>query len=451
MTSNSLSTNSSNSMFAPATHKKVLTIAFPMLISNISGPLLGMVDTAVLGHLEHAYYLGGAAVGAMLITLLIWISGFLRMSITGLVAQAFGRGDEKEVQGHAIRGGILALGLGLAFLVFHPLIRELGLWMADGSAEVRQQAQIYFDIRIWGLPFALLNLVLMGWLLGQQKSRAAMILVLVMNGINLVLDLWFVLGLNMGVAGAAWASVIAETACCLCGLWLFTSRQLALKLPWKDVDVSRDGFSTLLNLNRDILIRTLCLELCFAFVTFYGARLGDDIVATNAVLMNFLLFIALGLDAVAFAAEALIGEAKGAKDARLLNTYVGVTFIWSSALALVYALIFLLFGRHIIGLMSDIPSVLELSQNYLVYIVILPIAGYGCFLLDGVFIGLTRGKEMRNGMLISVFAGFFPIWWLLRDYGNHALWVALLSLMLLRGVTLAVSYFKLHRREKLLD
>ena len=423
-----------------------------MIFSNITVPLLGLVDTAVIGHLSHAYFLGGSTIGAMIITSITWLCGFLRMSTTGLSAQAFGSNDIEKNLLVLFRGLIVAFIVGLTFVVLQSPFIDVTLNLAGGSDQVQFYARQYSEIRVWGLPASIGNLVILGWLIGNHQTKSVMWLLVITNLINVVLDLVFVFGFNWQVQGVAFATLIAEYCGMLFGLIIIVSRyHIALKRLMLE---SKKLFSSLLErlsllsyfkLNRDILIRTLCLEICFIFITFQGARLGDNVVAANAILMNFLLLISFGLDGIANATEAMVGKAQGEKNNKKLRNTVNIALFWTGIFALAYSLLFILLGEQLLVLISDIPSVVNFAKEYLIWMVLLPILGCWCYLFDGVYIGLMQAKAMRNSMVIATFFGFFPLWWVLQNVlpasmENHALWAAFSLFMVARGITLAWHY-----------
>ncbi|EMB49632.1 DNA-damage-inducible protein F [Vibrio mimicus] len=421
-------------------HRQVLALALPMVLSNVTVPLLGLVDAAVIGHLEHAWYLGGVALGSTMISVTFWLLGFLRMSTTGLTAQAHGAQNPQQLGRVLLQGSVIALGLAALFLLFHRPVAGLIFHFSDASSEVKTYAEAYFYIRAWSAPAALLNFVLLGWLLGTQNARAPMWMVIITNLTNIVLDLLFVLGLGLKVEGAAIASVIADYAGLLFGLVCVVRywRQQQLPAPFSFISSLTKELSRLVALNRDIFLRSLCLQAVFSFMTFQGAALGDETVAANAVLMSFLMMISYGMDGFAYAMEAMVGKAIGAKDDRQLrSSMIGSTF-WATMICLLLSLIFLGFGSDLIQMITNIPSVQTTAEIYLPWLVAMPLVAVWCFLLDGVFIGATKGKEMRNSMAISAVA-FFVAYWLSASYGNHALWLAMLSFMALRGVTLGIA------------
>jgi len=313
-----------------------------MIFSNITVPLLGLVDTAVLGHLDQAYYLGGSTVGAMIITFVTWLCGFLRMSTTGLTAQALGQQNSQQSLLVLLRGLLVAGLIGGTLILLQSFYLDLSLGLAGGSEKIQFYAKQYCDIRIWGLPAALANLVILGWLLGNHKAKAVMWLLIATNIINLSLDLLFVLVFDWQVQGVATATLIAEYSGVFFGLSYIivvnnNAKQVRVKnvftkifstvLKVKTQLFERSALVHYFQLNRDILIRTLCLELCFVFITFQGARLGDSVIATNAILMNFVLLISFGLDGIANATEVLVGKAQGQKNLAQRNFVVKVALL----------------------------------------------------------------------------------------------------------------------------
>ncbi len=431
-------------------HSKVFALAFPMVLSNITVPLLGLVDTAVIGHLSQAYYLAGVAVGSMIATLVFWMLGFLRMSTTGLVAQARGAQDSDTIK--LLLGQALAIAwlMAVVLLLLRGVIIDVGLMLAGGSDEVQQYARQYFEIRIWSAPAALANMAILGWLLGMQSAKAPMILLIVTNLLNIVLDIVFVFGFGWQVQGVAAASVVADYLGLGLGL-LFVSH--LIRPYWSAGDwhklksqiLDKVNLIRFMALNRDIFLRTLCIQLCFAFMTFQGARLGDNTLAANAILLNFLLFISFGMDGLAYAVEALVGKSVGAKDRNGFNAYIGISFFWALLLGLILTLLFAVAGHGIVNLISDIPGIREMAYIYLPWLVIIPLTSLWGFILDGIFIGAARAKEMRNSMIVSSLLVFFPVYFMFSEQGNHALWLAMNLFMLARGISLGYLFLRLNK------
>ncbi|NOH72160.1 MATE family efflux transporter DinF [Vibrio pectenicida] len=432
-------------------HKQVLLLAIPMVLSNITVPLLGLVDAAVIGHLEHAWYLGGVALGSTMISVTFWLLGFLRMSTTGLTAQFYGAQNTKQLALVLTQGLFMALSFALVFIIIHPFIADFVFSMSSASDQVKYYGEQYFSIRVWSAPAALVNFVLLGWLLGTQNARSPMWMVIVVNLTNIFLDVFFVIGLGWKVEGAALASVIADYSgmmfglCCVWKTW--HKKQLpALSLLLRDTS---HGLSRFVRLNRDIFLRSLCLQAAFTFMTFRGASFGDDIVAANAVLMSFLMIISYGMDGFAYAMEALVGKAIGAKDRLQLSRSLVGTFFWSLLICIGLTMLFGFFGTSMIGFITDIPEVIDIAKVYLPWLVAMPLISMWCFLFDGIFIGATKGREMRNSMF-GAMCVFFGCFYLFSDIGNHALWLAMLSFMAMRGATLAVIFYHQWRQQHFL-
>ncbi|EOG1048955.1 MATE family efflux transporter DinF [Vibrio fluvialis] len=420
-------------------HRQVLWLAIPMVLSNITIPLLGLVDAAVIGHLEHAWYLGGVALGSTVISVTFWLLGFLRMSTTGLTAQAFGADNRAGLARVWLQGMLMALGFAAVFLLLHRFIADGVFGFSSASAEVKLYAQQYFVIRVWSAPASLVNFVLLGWLLGTQNSRAPMWMVIITNVVNIVLDLLFVLGLGWKVQGVALASVIADYSGMGFGLWCVWRYWLQHQLPspLALLRESTQGLSRFVRLNRDIFLRSLCLQAAFSFMTFQGAVFGDQTVAANAVLMSFLMMISYGMDGFAYAMEAMVGKAIGAKsETQLKAAMIGSAF-WSVIICLLLTLAFGWYGSALIRLITDISAVQQTAQVYLPWLVAMPLTSMWCFLLDGIFIGATKGREMRNSMFVAA-CTFFVVFYGFAFWGNHALWLAMLSFMAMRGLSLGI-------------
>ena len=478
---------------------KLLILAFPLILANITTPLLGLVDTAILGHMGQTYYLAGASIATLILTQLYWVCGFLKMSVTGLSAQA-GRSGLVNINAQAgrnqenieedigprlkvlVQGLTIAFILGVVFIVLQKPILEAGIFFAQGSSTnsleaantgLAQATREYFSVRVWGAPAALANLALVGWLIGQQKTKQVLALQVAVNLINIILSLWFVFGLKWGISGVAGATLVAEY------FLLFMSVLVAKKalMPVKPIAYKANqatvnffglrllgttsvvetlaswlryrALAPLLSLNSNILFRNLALQFTLAFVTFTGARYGAETAATNAILMQFFALIALGLDGVANAVEALVGEHKGTKNSKKLKREVNFGLLWSSLFALAYACLFWLFGDVIISLLTDQANLQEMARNYLGLMILLPLIAHWCFLMDGVFVGLTNGRAMRDSMIASSLLGFFGTWLWVSDLNNEGLWIALLSFLACRGLILGLWYLYLLRSRSL--
>lgn len=445
-----MNATSLQALFDGRAHRTLIFLAVPMILANITTPLLGLVDTAVLEHMDSSAHLAGASIGSLFLTQLYWVCGFLRMSTTGLSAQAKGKVRTEREAPTRVLAQAVCLGalLGATVVALQYPVLQAGMWLTSPAADVAQYIEDYFTVRVWGAPAAMMNLALVGWLIGQQLTRTVMTLQIVGNLINVVLDLLFVYVFNWSVSGVALASIIAEYSMCVGGLWVALSH--CKGIAWQQQWFSRNATKLLLALNGNMLLRNLALQLCLAFLTIQGARLGTEQAAVNAMLMQFFVLIAVGLDGVAFAVEALIGEAVGEQRDDKLKAHCYRGLIWSTVFAVVYCVVFASAGEQIINLLTDHRALQQLGYAYLPLMIALPLIGHWCFLFDGVYVGLTRSGAMRDSMIISALGIFFPVWWLLRDEGNVALWYALLAFLLARGITLGGHFIWLSRRNALI-
>jgi MATE family multidrug resistance protein len=424
----------------------VWRLSGPIILANLSTPLLGAVDTAVVGHLPDPSFIGGVAVGSVIFSFLFWGFGFLRMGTTGFTAQAHGAGDAAELRACLLRPLVLALGFGCLVILLQGPVRQVALWAMEASAEVEGHTAVYFDIRVWSAPAVLVNYVVLGWLLGVQRPRAALALQILMNGINIGLDLIFVIGLGWDVAGVAWATLIAETTAALAGLALILKSlgRLPDAADWARLK-DRGRLTALLRVNFDIFLRTLCLVLAFGIFTAEGAGFGDVVLAGNAILLQFQSFISHGLDGFAHAAEILAGGAQGAGNRRTFRRAVVVCSLWGLGGALLAGLALLAGGPLLIAAITSLPEVRLSAETYLWWMIVSPLISVWSFLLDGVFIGATRTAAMRNAMVLSLAVFLAANWLLLPAFGNHGLWLSLTLFMAARGLTMALSYPALER------
>lgn len=429
-------------------HARIWALAWPMMLSNLTVPLLGLVDTAVIGHLPSPHYLGAVAVGSMIFSTLYWAFGFLRMGTTGLVAQACGREDGAANRTLLAQSLILASLIGAVLVLLRTPLTELALALVDPASDVLHEAREYTVVRAFGAPAALCNYALLGWFVGNQNTRIPLILLTAGNLLNMLLDLLFVYGFGLHAGGVALASVIAEWSSLLLGLWF--CRRLLGAIPGRFLlePLRRlQAYSAMLRVNRYLFVRTITLLFTFAFFTTQGARQGTDILSANAVLLNFLLLISNALDGFAHATEALSGRTLGKRNLQQFYRTVVSAGLWSLATALGLTLVFALAGNWIIALLTAIPSVRHTAAIYLPWLVALPLIGIWSYLLDGVFIGTTQVKAMQNTMLFSVFCIFLPVWWLTQALGNHGLWIAMLSFFIARGLSGGWVYWRISRRQ----
>ena len=419
----------------------MLAIAVPIILANVTTPLIGLVDTAVLGQLGDPHYIGGIAIGAMIFNLLYWAFGFLRMGTTGLTAQAEGSGDNSEIGATLMRALLIAVAAGALLILLQLPISAISFAVLKGSQAVEASAASYFDIRIWGAPAALANFAFLGWFIGLGRARTALVLQLLLNGTNAILDAWFVLGMGLDVAGVAYATLISQFVAAAAGIW-FAFR--IVKRRGIKFDMPRIVYATAIRrtlaVNGDIMIRTVCVVFAFTWFTAISAEAGDVILAANAVLLTLTYTAAYFLDGFAFAAEALVGQAIGAKRIARFRDAVRLSTLWAIILSLVASAVFWFGGGVIIDVLTVNEDVRALAREYLVWAALVPITGVMAYQLDGIFIGATRTADMRNMMLLSL-AIFLLAWMALTpQYGNHGLWAALVIFMSLRGLTLGVRY-----------
>ena len=427
----------------PITHARVLKIALPIVLSNATVPILGAIDTGVVGQLGQAAPIGAVGIGAVILSTLYWVFGFLRMGTTGLAAQARGAGDTAETGALLMRGLLLAGAAGLFFIAAQALVFWGAFALAPASAEVEGLARQYLEIRIWGAPATIALYAVTGWLIAMERTRGVVLLQVWMNGLNILLDLWFVLGLDWGVQGVATATLIAEWSGLLLGLWLcgsaFGGKQ------WHDWNriFDRARLRRMMQVNGDIMVRSVLLTVSFTTFLFLAADLGDVTLAANQVLIQFLEITAFALDGFAFSAEALVGGAVGARDPQRLRRAVRVSSHWGIGFALLLSLGFWIFGPMVIDLMTTAPEVRAVARSYLIWVALGPLISVASYMLDGIYIGATWTRDMRIAMIQSVVIYVLALVVCVPVFGNHGLWLALMVLNLARAATLARRYPRL--------
>jgi MATE family multidrug resistance protein len=429
----------------PVTHRRVLNVAIPIVLSNATVPILGAVDTGVVGQMGLAAPIGAVGLGAIILSAVYWFFGFLRMGTVGMTAQALGENNQGEVAALFSRSQIIGLTGGLLLILLQIPITWLSFMAAPASPEVESLARDYMAIRVWSAPAAIALYGITGWLIAQERTRAVLIIQVWMNGLNILLDLWFVLGLDWGVQGVAFATFLAEWSGFALGIWL--CRAVFSGPAWRDVsrvfDVVRLKYMAAVN--SDILLRSLLLEAIFVSFLFIGSGFGDVTLAANQVLMQFMMITAYALDGFAFAAEALVGQALGARARSNLRRGALLTSGWGLFCVSLLSLSFAFFGGEIIDLMSTASEVRIEARIYLIYMVLTPLAGIAAWMLDGIFIGATRTRDMRNMMAISFVIYVIAAASLVPMLGNHGLWLALLISFVVRGLTLGLKYPALER------
>jgi multidrug resistance protein, MATE family len=425
---------------ADITHARVLRIAAPIVLSNATVPILGAVDTGVVGQLGLAAPIGAVGMGAIILASVYWIFGFLRMGTSGLAAQAQGAGDRAESGAVLLRGLGIGVAAGLLLIALQVPLVWAAFRLAPASAEVEGLARQYLAIRIWGAPATIALYAVTGWLIALERTRGVLVLQLWMNGLNIALDLWFVLGLGWGVPGVAMATLIAEYSGLALGLWLcrgaFASRAWADRARLLAVAPLR----RMLAVNTDIMIRSVLLQGSFTTFLFLGAGFGDVTLAANQILLQFLEITAYALDGFAIAAETLVGQAVGARRARDVRRAAIVTSQWAVLGSLVLGAFFGLAGPAIIDVMSTAPEVRVEARAFLPWLIIAPTVAVASYMYDGIFIGATLTREMRNTMIVSVAVYAVAVVVAVPTLGKHGLWGALMLLNAIRGVTMATRY-----------
>ena len=420
----------------PISQRDLFKVAIPIMIANVSTPLIGVVDTIIIGRVPDPALIGSVAIASLIFTFIYWGFGFLRMGTAGLTAQAAGANDQREIRATLARSALLAIIIGLGLITLQYPISELSFYLINGSARVELLANEYFDIRIWSAPATLTNYVLIGWLIAVGKARHALALQLLLNVSNILLDITFVLGLNMGVKGVALGTLLSEYSAAVAGIIIVLIVQNRLPGSWSFKGVlAKKQMVRNLTVNADILIRSLALIVVFTWFTASSAAFGDTVLAANAILLHFLTVSAFFLDGIAFATEKFIGESVGKNSRRYFSAAAKLTTIWAGGIAMLISIGFVIYGPNIIDFITVDDSIRETAKEYVIFAALAPLIGVWCFQLDGIFIGATATALMRNSMLISTLL-FFITWKILEDLDNLGLWIALLSHFFYRTLTL---------------
>lgn len=420
-------------------NKKILRIAIPSIISNITVPLLGLIDVTIVGHLGSAAYIGAIAVGGMLFNIIYWIFGFLRMGTSGMTSQAYGKHDLNEVTRLLLRSVGVGLAIAVCLLILQYPIRMLAFTFIHTTEEVEQLATQYFNICIWGAPAMLGLYGFSGWFIGMQNSRFPMYIAITQNIVNIIASLIFVYLLHMKVAGVALGTLTAQYAGFLMALllWARYYKSLKKRIMWRGV-LQKQAMLRFFQVNRDIFLRTLCLVIVTLFFTSAGAAQGEVVLAVNTLLMQLFTLFSYIMDGFAYSGEALTGKYIGADNRAALHRTVRQLFVWGIGLSTVFTLLYLVGGKAFLGLLTDETSVIREAGNYFYWVLAIPLAGFAAFLWDGIFIGATATRQMFYSMLVAS-ASFFLVYYSLHEYmGNHALWLAFLIYLSLRGIMQAV-------------
>ena len=426
--------------------QEILRIALPSIVSNITVPLLGLVDVAITGHLGAAAYIGAIALGGMIFNLVYWIFGFLRMGTSGLTAQAYGKkspygGDLGGLLLWLFRSQVIGWGIALALLLLQWPIRELALLIMQPTDEVRALTVTYFNICIWGAPATLGLFGLNGWFIGMQNSRIPMVIAITQNVVNIMASLCFVFGLGMKVEGVALGTLIAQWCGYLMGLFLclcFVDKSLfrifeGQTVSWKSL-FDRESMLRFFEVNRDIFFRTVCMVCVMMFFTSAGSWQGEVILAVNTLLMQLYLMVSYVMDGFANAGEAMSGKYFGAGNRQSLRDTIRHIFIWGGTLAVAFTIVYVVGGKPFLGLLTDEPSVVTASSDYVWWAYLMPLISMAAFMWDGIFIGLTASRQMLQSMFVAAVT-FFVLYYLLQpSLGNHGLWAAFLGFLFVRGL-----------------
>jgi multidrug resistance protein, MATE family len=425
-------------------NKKILDLAIPNIISNISIPLLGIVDMALMGHMESDAYIGAIALGSLIFNFIYWSLGFLRMGTSGFTAQARGRRDLRETILVFARAAFIALLMSLLLLILQGPIESFSFLVLKGETRVEELAMTYFRIRIWAAPAALLQFALLGFFLGMQNARLPMVVLVLTNVINILCNFFFVLKLGMGSDGVALGTVIAQYSGLLTAVFFFTKYFRRLFKYWSvQATIQWEKLKHFLLINSDIFIRTMCLVIVFSYFTARSASVDQEnagnetILAVNSILMQFFMFFSFLIDGFAHASEALTGKFIGAGDRLSLERSIKLLFLWGAGISLFFTLVYLLGGDLIFTALTNNPEVIANARPYFFWVVLIPLVSFSAFLWDGIFIGATAGPEMRNAMLISTLLVFFPAYFVAGKFmDNHGLWLAFILFMAARGLTM---------------
>lgn len=423
-------------------HRKVFNLAIPMLLSSISVPLFGLVDTAILGHLDTPDYLAAVAVGASVVSFLLWAFGFLRMGTTSLAARAYGAKETSQLKLLLGQSSVLALGIGFMIVLLSPVLVPLAVTLMQSDQQLGELSQEYIHIRLLAAPAVLLSYGIIGWFIGLQNTRVPLYMAIAANAVNILGDVVFVLYWDMGSRGAALASLLGDFTNLGLGLY-FTFKQIKQfsGAPFSLAMLSRLApYKELLQVNRHLFVRTLVLLASLSFFTAQGAAQGPLILAANAILLQLVHLSSYALDGFAHATEALVGKAVGEKSPKLFKQACLSTGFWSLIVAVLIVTLFHVGQTPLVTLFSDDPMLQQQVINYYPWVLLLPLVSATCYFLDGVFIGTAHTSDMQITMILSSFVVFLPIWWLSQGLGNHGLWLSFCAFNGARGIFLALMF-----------
>ncbi len=423
-------------------NKRIIKLAVPNIISNLTIPLLGLVDTALMGHMDSLIYVGAIALGSMIFNFIYWGLGFLRMGTLGFTGQAFGANNKKEISLILYRSFTIAMVASFFILLIHPWLIEGGLSLTNSSIAIKQEAIKYFNIRIWALPASLIILSMSGWFIGLQNTYFPMIISIFSNVLNIGLSFMFVYGYGMQTEGVALGTVIAQYLALLLAIVLLSKRYGKYIIKYNIKEVINKHLAELMNVNKDIFIRTLGIIFVLSFFTIKSANISDTSLAVNTILFQFFILFSYMLDGFANAGEALSAEAIGAKSKKLLTEVIKRTFIFGLAFSLIFTIVYAIFGNQIMSILTNNKEIILAASPLLFWVIAMPIISFPAFIFDGIFIGATASKAMRNTMLYATLFVFTPIVYF--GYGDELtrLWTAFLAFMFARGLFLFLSLRK---------
>ena len=427
-------------------NKKILQLAIPSIVSNITVPLLGLIDVAIVGHLGSAAYIGAIAVGGMLFNIIYWLFGFLRMGTSGMTSPAFGQRDLKEVTRVLLRAVGVGLFIALCLLLLQYPIRKIAFLLIDATPEVRELATVYFNICVWGAPAVLGLYSFAGWFIGMQNSRFPMFIAITQNVVNIVASLSFVYLLDMKIEGVALGTLIAQYAGLFMAslLWLRYYGRLKIAFRWREI-IGKTAMKRFFQVNSDIFFRTLCLVAVTTFFTSTGARQGDVVLAVNTLLMQLFTLFSYIMDGFAYAGEAMTGRYVGARNNTGLQRMIRLLFRWGWGLSLSFTILYMIGGQDFLGLLTNDTTVINAAGSYYYWVLAIPLAGFAAFLWDGILIGATATRLMLYSMLVAS-GMFFLIYYIFYALmGNHALWMAFLIYLSLRGIMQWILWHSSHR------
>lgn len=429
-------------------NKEILRLALPSIITNITVPLLGMVDVAIVGHIGNASYIAAIALATMVFNLIYWNFGFLRMGTSGLTAQAFGANDKAEYLHVLVRGLTIALAAALMLILLQRPIGYLCQKWIHSSEETLALTLTYFYIRIWAAPANLALYALKGWFIGMQNAKTPMWIAIILNIVNIICSLVFVFVLHAGIAGVAWGTVIAQYSglALAVTLWFVQYGELRHDIRIRE-SLHWHEMVQFFKINGDIFLRTLCLIAVFTFIPYISAEMGDEVLAANTLLMQLFTLLSYIMDGFAYAGESLVGRFCGAKDEQSLRICIRKLLLWGVGLATAFTILYATCGRALLGILTSDKAVVDKAMEYIIWTILVPFTGFAAFIYDGIYIGATASKAMRNVMFVATGVFFIAYYALHNSLGNDGLWIAFLLFLTLRGLLMLVrekSVIRIH-------